>query len=87
MIYYKGKAQGAGVSAYDLAKAKGYTGTEEEFALILVAAGNKADKATMLSGYGITDAYTKNRSQRDDRRSRRGHCIRRSSIKKLTYCG
>lgn len=59
MIYYKGKPQSAAASAYDLAKAKGYTGTEEEFAIVLATAGNKADKATTLSGYGITDAYTK----------------------------
>lgn len=31
MIYYNGKAQGAGISAYDLAKAGGFSGTDAEF--------------------------------------------------------
>jgi hypothetical protein len=70
IAYYKGQELAKGASAYDLAVAGGYTGTEADFNKDLLAVGsvtesinsavsNKADKATTLSGYGITDAYTK----------------------------
>lgn len=59
MIYYKGKSQGVCTSAYDLAKAGGFSGTDAEFETSLANLSNKADKSTTLSGYGITDAYTK----------------------------
>ena len=58
-MYYNGKSISAGASAYDLAVLGGYSGTEEEFNKILATVGNKADKSTTLSGYGISDAYTK----------------------------
>jgi hypothetical protein len=70
IAYYKGQELAKGASAYDLAVAGGYTGTEADFNRDLLAVGsvtesinsavsNKADKATTISGYGITDAYTK----------------------------
>lgn len=58
-MYYNGKPISAGASAYDLAVLGGYSRTEAEFNQILATVGNKVDKSTTLSGYGITDAYTK----------------------------
>ena len=52
MIYYKGKPQGAGASAYDLAKAQGFQGTEAEFAQDLAKVGS-------TDTYSKSETYTK----------------------------
>lgn len=47
-----------GKSAYQYALDGGFTGTEAYFVALLNQIDNKANKATTLEGYGITDAYT-----------------------------
>ena len=60
-----------------------YIETHEEAASALTAAvGNKADKATTLAGYGITDAYTKTAADKaiDDKISAASGGVKASEV-------